>query len=82
MSMITWTKRDNNANAVIFVHGLKGGQETWSYDEKTSFPSLLAADRNISDHFDIGCFNYFTTFTTTYGANKAFFKDYLNLERV
>jgi len=74
MSMITWTKRDNNANAVIFVHGLKGGQETWSYDEKTSFPSLLAADPNISDHFDIGCFNYFTTFTTTYGANKSIFQ--------
>lgn len=74
MSMITWTKRENNVNAVIFVHGLKGGQETWSYDEKTSFPSLLAADPQFSDRFDVGCFNYFTTFTSTYGVNKSLFQ--------
>ncbi|WP_256818760.1 ABC-three component system protein [Pseudomonas putida] len=74
MSMITWTKRENKKNAVIFVHGLKGGQETWSYDETTSFPSLLASDPKLEGRFDVGCFNYFTTFTNTYGVNKSIFQ--------
>ena len=73
MSMITWVKKEKKPNAVIFVHGLKGGQETWSFDENISFPSLLAVDPQLSDRYDIGCFNYFTTFTTTYGVTKGIF---------
>jgi len=73
MSMITWVKNEKKPNAVIFVHGLKGGQETWSFDENISFPSLLADDPQLSDRYDIGCFNYFTTFTTTYGVAKSIF---------
>ncbi|SDQ92621.1 hypothetical protein SAMN04490192_4140 [Pseudomonas lundensis] len=53
MSMITWVKKEKKPNAVIFVHGLKGGQETWSFDENISFPSLLAADPQLSDRYDI-----------------------------
>ncbi|EPZ6036695.1 ABC-three component system protein [Pseudomonas aeruginosa] len=73
MSMITWVKKENNSSAVIFVHGLKGGQETWSFNEGTSFPSLLASEPQLAGRFDIGCFNYFTTFTNTYGVSKSFF---------
>lgn len=73
MSMITWVKREKNPNVVLFVHGLKGGQETWSYDADTSFPLLLASDPQLADRYDIACFNYFTTFTTTYGASKSIF---------
>lgn len=73
MSMITWVKKENKPNAVIFVHGLKGGQETWSFNENISFPKFLADDPQLSDRYDIGCFNYFTTFTTTYGVAKGIF---------
>ncbi|WP_277591804.1 ABC-three component system protein [Pseudomonas chlororaphis] len=73
MSMITWVKKDSKPNAVIFVHGLKGGQETWSFDENISFPKMLATDPQLSDRFDVGCFNYFTTFTTSYGISKSIF---------
>lgn len=73
MSMINWIKKENKTNAILFVHGLKGGQETWSYDENTSFPTMLASAPQLNDCYDIGCFNYFTTFTNTYGVSKGFF---------
>lgn len=71
--MITWVNLENKPNAIIFVHGLKGGQETWSHDATTSFPQMLALDPQLSDRYDVGCFNYFTTFTTTYGVSKSLF---------
>lgn len=71
MSMLHWVKKDDNPNLVLFVHGLKGGLNTWSYDEKTSFPSMLSEDPKINDSHDIACFNYFTTFTNTYGKTKS-----------
>ena len=73
MSMIDWVRRENKPNVILFVHGLKGGIETWSHDENTSFPSLLASEPQLAEHYDIACFNYFTTFTTTYGVSKSFF---------
>ncbi|MCH7373584.1 ABC-three component system protein [Aeromonas sp. MR16] len=73
MSMIVWEKKENKPNAILFVHGLKGGQETWSYSENITFPKLLASDPQLADRFDIGCFNYFTTFTNTYGVSKSLF---------
>jgi pimeloyl-ACP methyl ester carboxylesterase len=71
--MITWVKMEKKPNVVLFVHGLKGGQETWSYDAATSFPQMLASDPQLADRYDIACFNYFTTFTNTYGASKTIF---------
>lgn len=73
MSMINWIKKENKPNAILFVHGLKGGQETWSYDENTAFPNMLASAPQLNDRYDIGCFNYFTTFTNTYGVSKGLF---------
>lgn len=73
MSMIDWVRRENKPNVILFVHGLKGGIETWSHDENTSFPSFLASEPQLAEHYDIACFNYFTTFTTTYGVSKSFF---------
>lgn len=74
MSMLRWVKRDNKTNLIIFIHGLKGGVETWSYDEKTSFPELLKSQRECSSAFDIACFDYFTTFTETYAKTKSLFR--------
>lgn len=71
--MIVWEKKENKPNAILFVHGLKGGQETWSYSENITFPKLLASEPQLADRFDIGCFNYFTTFTNTYGVSKSLF---------
>jgi pimeloyl-ACP methyl ester carboxylesterase len=73
MSMIDWVKRENKPNVILFVHGLNGGLETWSHDEKTSFPEMLASEPQLAEHYDIACFNYFTTFTNTYGTSKSLF---------
>lgn len=73
MSMITWEKKENKPNAILFIHGLKGGQETWSHNDKVSFPKLIALEPQLSDRFDVGCFNYFTTFTNMYGRSKSIF---------
>lgn len=74
MSMISWVVKEKNPSAVIFVHGLKGGLETWSYDEQVSFPKLLASDPLLAGRYDIGCFDYFTTFTNTYGVTKSIYE--------
>lgn len=73
MSMINWIKKENKPNVVLFVHGLNGGQETWSYDENISFPKMLASDPQLVTSYDIGCFNYYTTFTNKYGVSKGIF---------
>lgn len=73
MSLVHWIKQENKPNLVLFVHGLKGGQETWEYNENVSFPGMLASDPQLVDRYDVGCFNYFTTFTTTYGVSKSVF---------
>ena len=72
MSMIEWVKKDGEKNLVLFVHGLKGGMDTWNYDDNTSFPNLLKNETSLQT-FDIVCFNYFTTFTNTYGRAKNWF---------
>ncbi|MFZ3185389.1 MAG: ABC-three component system protein [Pseudomonas sp.] len=71
MSMIEWIRNEERPNLILFVHGLKGGQETWSFNENTSFPSLLNNEEKLKEKFDIACFNYFTTFTNTYGTSKS-----------
>ncbi|WP_460111796.1 ABC-three component system protein [Pseudomonas sp. H3_D04] len=70
MSMMEWVKRGDTSSLIVFVHGLKGGIDTWSYDANTSFPKLLCQEEELQ-HYDVACFNYFTTFTNTYGASKS-----------
>ncbi|EMU6154737.1 hypothetical protein WN993_001021 [Yersinia enterocolitica] len=71
MSMIEWVRKENKKNLVLFVHGLKGGLDSWDFDHSISFPKLLAGEADLVNVFDIACFNYFTTFTNTYGAAKS-----------
>ena len=70
MSMLEWVRRDKASNLIVFIHGLKGGMDTWSYSEEVSFPSLLATDKLFKKEYDVACFNYFTTFTNTYGKTR------------
>ncbi|GGI81411.1 hypothetical protein GCM10007978_19070 [Shewanella hanedai] len=74
MSMFHWVKKDDKPNLIVFIHGLKGGLETWSYDDNTSFPELLKSQTDFISGFDIACFDYFTTFTETYGKTKSLFR--------
>ncbi|MCZ0927976.1 hypothetical protein L0636_09005 [Halomonas janggokensis] len=73
MSLVHWIKKENKPNLILFVHGLKGGQETWAYNGDVSFPGMLASDPQLVDRYDIACFNYFTTFTSAYGVSKSAF---------
>ena len=73
MSMLQWVREEKSPNLILFVHGLQGGVETWKYDDETSFPSLLANDKEISETHDIACFDYFTYISTTYGAAKSWY---------
>lgn len=72
--MLNWVKKDKNKNLILFVHGLKGGLETWSYDSETSFPSLISMDESFDSKHDIACFSYFTTFTNIYAKTKSWRK--------
>lgn len=71
MSMLEWIIEKKQQNVILFVHGLKGGMETWAYDKNISFPVLLSEDVAIHDSYDVACFNYFTTFTNIYGKAKS-----------
>ncbi|WP_440468702.1 ABC-three component system protein [Pseudomonas sp. YH-1] len=73
MSMLEWVKKDGCPNLVLFVHGLKGGVDTWENCPGVTFPSMIACDPALSDRFDVACFSYFTTFTNTYGISKSLF---------
>ncbi|MCE0845168.1 GPI inositol-deacylase [Buttiauxella sp. A2-C1_F] len=70
MSMVEWISRENKNSLILFVHGLKGGLDTWENSEGISFPMLLTEEEDIKDSFDVACFNYFTTFTQTYASTK------------
>ncbi|KAB8310892.1 hypothetical protein EH227_03250 [Rouxiella chamberiensis] len=70
MSMVEWIHRDNKNSLILFVHGLKGGLDTWEHNKDISFPKLLIGEDDIKNSFDVGCFNYFTTFTESYARTK------------
>lgn len=72
MSMVEWIHRDNKNSLILFIHGLNGGLDTWSFNDETSFPGLLAAEEDIVATFDIACFNYFTKFSQTYAKTSGF----------
>lgn len=73
MSMIEWARKENKDSLILFIHGLKGGSETWEYNSQVSFPKLLMAEADLENDFDIACFNYFTTFTSIFGKAKGIF---------
>ncbi|MEY7286942.1 ABC-three component system protein [Klebsiella pneumoniae] len=70
MSMLIWKKKNNAKHLILFIHGLKGGSDTWAVDKITSFPQLICEDEDFCDAFDIACFEYFTNFTNTYGKSR------------
>lgn len=72
MSMVEWISHEKKDSLILFVHGLNGGLETWNFNKEISFPKLLAEDEDISNVFDIACFNYFTKFTQTYAKTSGF----------
>lgn len=69
--MLDWVKKEDHSNLILFVHGLKGGVETWRHSPEVSFPDMLGTNPKLSENFDIACFKYFTSFTTTYGVSKS-----------
>ena len=71
MSMIEWVKKENKKNLVLFIHGLKGGLDSWEFDHSISFPKLVSEEKDLAEIFDIACFNYFTNFTNAYGHAKS-----------
>lgn len=74
MSMLEWVKKEKNPSLIVFIHGLNGGVDTWSYSKEVSFPSLIAKNKSMQTAYDIACFNYFSTFTNTYGNAKGWAK--------
>lgn len=60
------SEKSNGSNLILFVHGFTGGSDTWSFDGKVSFPSLLLQDKEVSDNFDIAQFTYFTKLTNLF----------------
>lgn len=71
MSMIEWVRKENKKDLVLFIHGLKGGLDSWDFDHSISFPKLVSEEKDLAEIFDIACFNYFTNFTNAYGHTKS-----------
>jgi hypothetical protein len=70
--MIEFITQENKRSLILFVHGLIGNEQTWVNSNGTTFPNLLSQDITINDNFDIGCFNYYTTFfNTSENVNRA-----------
>ncbi|UEM40638.1 ABC-three component system protein [Pectobacterium aquaticum] len=66
MSMLEWKRKNGTDSLVLFIHGLKGGSDTWSFNKSISFPILLCGDIEL-ENYDIACFEYFTNFTNLFG---------------
>ena len=49
MSMLIWKKKNNAKHLILFIHGLKGGSDTWAVDKITSFPQLICEDEDFCD---------------------------------
>lgn len=77
MSMLDWKRRNGEENLVLFIHGLKGGSDTWSFNQSVSFPSLLSSDSEL-DNYDIVCFEYFTNFTNLFGNKTGLLRKLFN----
>lgn len=58
--MIEFVSRNNKKNLILFVHGFTGGKSTWQDGSDTSFPELLADNKDITETCDIAHFLYFT----------------------
>ena len=71
--MLDWKRKNGAENLVLFIHGLKGGSDTWSFNKSISFPSLLSGDSEL-DNYDIACFEYFTNFTNLFGNRTGFLR--------
>lgn len=69
--MLQWVRCKEKDNLILFIHGLKGGGETWAYDKDITFPLLIKKEKSLKYTYDIACFNYFTTFTDTYAKTKS-----------
>lgn len=58
--MIEFVSQNNKKNLILFIHGFCGGETTWRNGNEKSFPELLSETPEISEHFDIALFSYFT----------------------
>lgn len=45
---------------VVFVHGFRGGEDSWQNSSKQMFYDMLKADKNLSKEYDFFCFDYFS----------------------
>ncbi|MBL4798384.1 MAG: hypothetical protein JKY50_13285 [Oleispira sp.] len=78
--MITIESRnDGNKKIIIFVHGFTGGKETWEHPEGGYFWDMLATEASITDSFDIGYYEYYTTFSEIFTKAKIAFSSLKSL---
>lgn len=52
--------------AVVFIHGIRGSDDTWISNSGTSFLSLLDEDPQISEHCDLISFEYYSKLTEAF----------------
>jgi len=65
--MLTFLKKEGKENIVLFVHGFKGGKETWMTENKPSnFIQYLLDEEKINGNFDFAIFDYFTKVTDAF----------------
>lgn len=61
---------ENKKNLVIFIHGLFGSNATWENKSKEYLTDILYQRREIKGNFDLGNFNYKSTFINKWSLFK------------
>ena len=70
--MLTFLKKEEKENIVLFIHGFKGGKETWMSGTGPSlFIQYLMQVEKVQDHYDFALFDYFTKITDAFQKVKA-----------
>jgi hypothetical protein len=65
--MIDFVSEGSSSSSIIlFIHGFRGGADTWDDGINSTFPELISEDIEISEKFDVAQFIYFSKLTNLY----------------
>ncbi|MDR5591328.1 lipase/acyltransferase domain-containing protein [Christiangramia sp. SM2212] len=62
--MIKFLAENNRKHLILFIHGFMGGEKTWLEPGVKKIPQYLIDNPEISDHFDLASFTYFSLLST------------------
>lgn len=74
MNGLDFVKQENKSNLIIFIHGFRGGKDTWIREDGTqSILDYLKNDTAITGQFDFAIFDYYSKVTDVFTKVKSIF---------